>query len=44
MEKKEHDNPRNKEPYKREKLTPQRVHRILEKKKLEDEEMRQIEP
>lgn len=44
MEKKEYDKHRNPEPYKRERLTPQRVYRILERKKMDDEEMRQVEP
>ena len=44
MKKKEYERPKPApQPYKREKLTPQRVHRILERKKMEDEEMGEIE-
>ena len=44
MEKKEYERPKQApQPYKRERLTPQRVHRILDRKKMEDDEMREVE-
>jgi len=45
MEKKEYGKPKPApQPYKRERLTPQRVHRILDRKKMEDDEMKEVEP